>query len=132
MRSRERFYYKNKKIEAFREEDIKGIKVEYIKNEGQAVRQAVKLWIYKKINNELVLINNNQPTFNSKYICSRLRIEGPEGELQISLRRKTITKYIPHRSLTGPQLRSLTGPYGPYWGGQDNDLYFYLARVEFK
>ena len=43
-------------------EDIKNIKVENIKNE------TVKLWIYKKINNKLVLINNNQPTFNSKYI----------------------------------------------------------------
>ncbi len=41
-------------------EDIKNIKVKNIKNE------TVKLWIYKKINNKLVLINNNQPTFNSK------------------------------------------------------------------
>ena len=46
-------------------EDIKGIKVENIKN------KTVKLWIYKKINNELVLINNNQPTFNSKNIAAK-------------------------------------------------------------
>jgi hypothetical protein len=59
-------------------EDIKGIKVEKIKNE------TVKLWIYNQINNKLVLINNNQPTFNSKYIAAK--------ELKIS--HKTITKYL--------------------------------------
>lgn len=59
-------------------EDIKGIKVEKIKNE------TVKLWIYNQINNILVLINNNQPTFNSKYIAAK--------ELKIS--HKTITKYL--------------------------------------
>ena len=59
-------------------EDIKNIKVENIKNE------TVKLWIYKKINNKLVLINNNQPTFNSKYIAAK--------ELKIS--HKTIAKYL--------------------------------------
>jgi hypothetical protein len=59
-------------------EDIKNIKVENIKNE------TVKLWIYKKINNKLVLINNNQPTFNSKYIAAK--------ELKIS--HKTISKYL--------------------------------------
>ena len=46
-------------------EDIKSIKVEKFKNE------TIKLWIYKQINNKLVLINNNQPTFNSKYIASK-------------------------------------------------------------
>lgn len=46
-------------------EDIKGIKVEKFKNE------TVKLWIYKQINNKLVLINNNQPTFNYKYKAAK-------------------------------------------------------------
>ena len=59
-------------------EDVKGIKVKNIKNE------TIKLWVYKKINNELVLINNNQPTFNSKLIATK--------ELNIS--NKTITKYL--------------------------------------
>ena len=59
-------------------EDIKGIKVENIKNE------TIKLWVYKKINNELVLINNNKPTFNSKNIAAK--------ELNISS--KTIAKYL--------------------------------------
>ena len=59
-------------------EDIKSIKVEKFKNE------TIKLWIYKQINNKLVLINNNQPTFNSKYIAAK--------ELKIS--HKTITKYL--------------------------------------
>ena len=59
-------------------EAIKGIKIENIKNE------TIKLWVYKKINNELVLINNNQPTFNSKLIATK--------ELNIS--NKTITKYL--------------------------------------
>ena len=59
-------------------EYIKGIKVENIKNE------TIKLWIYKQINNKLVLINNNQPTFNSKYLAAK--------ELKIS--HKTINKYL--------------------------------------
>ena len=59
-------------------EYIKGIKVENIKNE------TIKLWVYKKINNELVLINNNKPTFNSKNIAAK--------ELNISS--KTIAKYL--------------------------------------
>ena len=62
-------------------EDIKSIKVvlrQKFKNEP------IKLWIYKQINNKLVLINNNQPSFNSKLIASK--------ELNIS--NKTITKYL--------------------------------------
>ena len=59
-------------------EDIKSIKVEKFKNE------TIKLWIYKQINNKLVLINNNQPTFNSKYLAAK--------ELKIS--HKTINKYL--------------------------------------
>lgn len=61
-------------------EDIKGIKVENIKNE------AIRLWIYKKINNELVLISPNQPTFNSKNIAALRK------ELKISP--KTIASYL--------------------------------------
>ena len=62
-------------------EDIKSIKVvlrQKFKNEP------IKLWIYKQINNKLVLINNNQPTFNSKYLAAK--------ELKIS--HKTINKYL--------------------------------------
>lgn len=53
----------------------------------------MKLWIYKKVNNDLVLINENQPTFNSKNIAAK--------ELKISP--KTITKFldtnIPYKDL---------------------------------
>ena len=59
-------------------EYIKEIKVENIKNE------TIKLWIYKQINNKLVLIDNNQPTFNSKYLAAKV--------LKIS--HKTINKYL--------------------------------------
>jgi len=59
-------------------EYIKWIKVENTKND------TIKLWVYKKINNELVLINNNKPTFNSKNIAAK--------ELNISF--KTIAKYL--------------------------------------
>jgi hypothetical protein len=59
-------------------EDIQNIKVENIQNE------TVKLWIYKKINYELILINNNQPTFIAKYIAAK--------ELKFS--HKTISKYL--------------------------------------
>ena len=54
-------------------EDIKSIKVEKFKNE------TIKLWIYKQINNKLVLINNNQPTFNSKYLAAGLPLLPKEG-----------------------------------------------------
>lgn len=79
------FYSKNLTLEA-----IKEIKVEKIKNE------TMKLWIYKKVNNDLVLINENQPTFNSKNIAAK--------ELKISP--KTITKFL-----------DTNNPY--------KDLYFY-------
>lgn len=59
-------------------EEIKEIKINKIKNE------TIKLWIYKQINNKLVLIDNNQPTFNSKYLAAK--------ELKIS--HKTINKYL--------------------------------------
>ena len=62
-------------------EDINSIKVvlrQKFKNE------TIKLWIYKQINNKLVLINNNQPTFNPKYLAAK--------ELKIS--HKTINKYL--------------------------------------
>lgn len=62
-------------------EEIKNIKVKSIKNEK------VKLWIYSKKlknNSNLVLINKNQPTFNSKYLAAK--------ELNIS--HKTISKYL--------------------------------------
>ena len=75
------FFFYEKKVrggENLTLEAIKGIKIENIKNE------TIKLWVYKKINNELVLINNNQPTFNSKLIATK--------ELNIS--NKTITKYL--------------------------------------
>jgi len=59
-------------------ERIKELKVENVKNE------TLKLWVYTKINNKLVLINNEQPSFDSKYLASK--------ELKIS--HKTINKYL--------------------------------------
>ena len=59
-------------------EEIKNIKVKSIENE------TIKLWVYKEINSKFILINNNQPTFNSKYIASK--------ELKID--QKTISKYL--------------------------------------
>jgi hypothetical protein len=59
-------------------EDIKNIKVINIKNE------TIKLWVYKEINSKFILINNNQPSFNSKNIASK--------ELNISY--ETISKYL--------------------------------------
>ena len=62
-------------------EDIKSIKVvlrQKFKNEP------IKLWIYKQINNKLVLINNNQPTFNSKYLAAK----------KLKITNKTINKYL--------------------------------------
>lgn len=59
-------------------EEIKNIKVKSIENE------TIKLWVYKEINSKFILINNNQPTFNSKYIASK--------ELKID--NKTISKYL--------------------------------------
>ena len=62
-------------------EEIKKIKVKKIKNEN------VKLWVYSsklENNSNLVLINNNQPTFNSKYLAAK--------ELKITHR--TVSKYL--------------------------------------
>jgi hypothetical protein len=67
-------------------EDIKGIKVENVKNE------TLKIWVYTKVKDKFVLINKsqdimcsgNQPTFKSKHIAAK--------ELKIS--HKTIVKYL--------------------------------------
>lgn len=59
-------------------EEIKEIKVENIKNES------IKLWVYRKIDNKLVLISSNKPTFNSINVAAK--------ELKIS--HKTISLYL--------------------------------------
>lgn len=64
-------------------EEIKKLKLNSIKpflKKGDTLR----LWVYKKINSELILINNNEPTFLTKELASK--------ELKVSP--KTITKYL--------------------------------------
>jgi hypothetical protein len=64
-------------------EEIKKLKLNSIKpyfKKGETLR----LWVYKKINSEFILINNNEPTFTSKELASK--------ELKMSP--KTITKYL--------------------------------------
>ena len=60
-------------------EDFKDIKIEKIKK-----NETIKLEIYKQINNKLVLINNNKPTFNSKYLAAK----------ELNITNKTINKYL--------------------------------------
>jgi hypothetical protein len=59
-------------------EEFNSIKFKNFKNE------TIKLWVYKKVDNNLILINDRNPTFNSKYLASK--------ELKIS--HKTINKYL--------------------------------------
>ena len=59
-------------------EEFNSIKFKNFKNE------TIKLWVYQKIDNNLILINDRNPTFNSKYSASK--------ELKIS--HKTINKYL--------------------------------------
>jgi hypothetical protein len=64
-------------------EEIKRLKLNSIKpffKKGETLR----LWVYKKINNKFILINNNEPTFSTKELASK--------ELKMSP--KTITKYL--------------------------------------
>ncbi len=59
----------SKSLSALDAEHIKSIKI------GKSKNETVKIWIYKKINNELVLINNNQPTFNSKQVVGLIQLK---------------------------------------------------------
>jgi hypothetical protein len=59
-------------------DNIKNLKVKNQKN------KTIKLWVYKKVNSDLLLINNNEPCFNSINIAAK--------ELKIS--NKTIAKYL--------------------------------------
>lgn len=52
--------------------------IQRVKNETTAV------WNYKKINNELFLIDSNNPTFTSKYLAAK----------HLKLSQRTINKYL--------------------------------------
>lgn len=58
--------------------DIKGLNIENKKNE------IINIWVYKSVNNILELINNNEPTFNSRSEAAKL----------LKFSSKTITKYL--------------------------------------
>lgn len=42
------------------------------------------MWVYKKVEGALVLINNNKPTYSSKFLASK----------SLNISTKTISKYL--------------------------------------
>lgn len=59
-------------------ENIKELKFENQKNE------TINVWVYKNVNDTLQLINNNEPTFKSRFEASK----------ELNLSTNTITKYL--------------------------------------
>jgi hypothetical protein len=57
---------------------------ESLKSVNKATNETTPVWVYKNVNGELILINSNKPTYNSKYSASK--------DLNISS--KTISKYL--------------------------------------
>lgn len=55
-----------------------------LNNVNKAVNETVSVWIYRSVNDKLILINNNKPTYSSKLDASK--------ELKMSA--KTISKYL--------------------------------------
>ncbi len=75
-------------------DNIKNLKVKNQKN------KTIKLWVYRKVNSDFLLINNNEPCFNSINMAAK--------ELKIS--NKTIAKYLDTNK-------------------SYNDLYFYSKKI---
>jgi hypothetical protein len=89
-----------------------------LNNVQKAVNVTVSVWVYKKVNDKLILLNDNKPTYNSRLEASK--------ELKIST--KTIRKYLDTRSraCAGPPLATTGGGQGhkEYKG-----LYFYSVSL---
>lgn len=57
---------------------------ESLKSVNKVTNETTPIWVYKIVGGELILINSNKPTYNSKYSASK--------DLNIS--NKTISKYL--------------------------------------
>lgn len=68
----------------FSHELTKSEKESLLKNVQKAVNVTVSVRVYKKVNDKLILLNNNKPTYSSKLEASK--------ELKMSA--KTISKYL--------------------------------------
>jgi NUMOD1 domain len=55
-----------------------------LNNVKKSTNETVSVWIYKNVNDKLILLNNNKPTYNSKLEASK--------ELKMST--KTISNYL--------------------------------------
>jgi DNA-binding Lrp family transcriptional regulator len=68
----------------FSHELTKSEKESLLNNVQKAMNETVSVWVYKKVNDKLILLNNNKPTYSSKLEASK--------ELKMST--KTISKYL--------------------------------------
>lgn len=68
----------------FSHELTKQEKESLLNNIEKVVNVTVSLWVYKKVNDNFILINNNKPSYGSKLEASK--------DLKIS--NKTISKYL--------------------------------------
>ena len=55
-----------------------------LNNVQKAVNETVSVWVYEKINDKLILLNNNKPSYSSKLAASK--------DLKMST--KTISRYL--------------------------------------
>lgn len=55
-----------------------------LNNFQKATNETVAVWVYKSVDSQLILLDDNKPTYSSKFEASK--------ELKISF--KTITKYL--------------------------------------
>jgi|1185.fasta_scaffold43085_1 hypothetical protein len=68
----------------FSHELTKAEKESLLNNVQNAVNETVSVWVYKKVNNKFILLNNNKPTYISKLEASK----------QLNMSTKTISKYL--------------------------------------
>jgi hypothetical protein len=68
----------------FSHELTKAEKESLLNNVQKAVNETVSVWIYKKVNDKFILLNDNKPTYSSKLEASK----------QLKMSTKTISRYL--------------------------------------
>src|ERR1700744_3098185 len=73
-----------KLILLFNHELTKSEKQSLLNNIQKAVNETVSVWVYKKVEDKLILLNNNKPSYSSKL----------EACKELNMSNKTINKYL--------------------------------------
>lgn len=75
---------KNSRLILVFSKELTLLEKESLKSVNKVTYETTPVWVYKNVDGELILINSNKPTYNSKFSASK--------DLNISS--KTISKYL--------------------------------------